>query len=190
MSQDWRKIKLTIILKIKPAILPADLTARPAPLDLGALHASHHGWLVGWLQGRLRSRADAADIAQDVFLRLLRQPEPQAPRTPRAYLATIAQRLAANLHRRRCLEQAYLDALAALPEDAMPSPEDQLALRQAVAEIDDALSALGPKVKRAFLLAQFEGLGYAAIAQQLGVTPRTVVSYVARAMAQCCLHAP
>ena len=170
--------------------MSADLDALAPPLDIGALHQHHHRWLVGWLHARLRNRADAADIAHDVFLRLLRQPEPQAPRLPRAYLATIAQRLVINLHRRRCLEQAYLDALAALPEDAMPSPEDQLALRQAVAEIDDALSALGPKVKRAFLLAQFEGLGYAAIARDLGVTPRTVVSYVARAMAQCCLHAP
>jgi RNA polymerase sigma-70 factor (ECF subfamily) len=59
-----------------------------------------------------------------------------------------------------------------------------------VAQIDDALNTLGPKVKRAFLLAQFEGMGYAAIARQLGVTPRTIVNYVARAMAQCCLHAP
>jgi RNA polymerase sigma-70 factor (ECF subfamily) len=168
----------------------ADPHATAPPLDIGALHASHHGWLVGWLHARLRNRADAADIAHDVFLRLLRQPEPQTPRAPRAYLATIAQRLASNLHRRRCLEQAYLEALAALPEDSMPSPEDQLALRETVAQIDDALNTLGPKVKRAFLLAQFEGMGYAAIARQLGVTQRTIVNYVARAMAQCCLHAP
>jgi RNA polymerase sigma-70 factor (ECF subfamily) len=33
-------------------------------------------------------------------------------------------------------------------------------------------------------------MGYAAIARQLGVTQRTIVNYVARAMAQCCLHAP
>ena len=165
--------------------MPADLTARPAPPDLGALHASHHGWLVGWLQGRLRNRADAADIAQDVFLRLLRQPAPQTPRAPRAYLATIAQRLAANLHRRRCLEQAYLDALAALPEDAMPSPEDQLALRQAVAEIDDALSALGPKVKRAFLLAQVDGLTYNEIAAQLGISLATVKRHLNKAAMRC-----
>lgn len=159
-------------------------------LDIGALHAGHHHWLVGWLRTRVRNEADAADLAQDVFVRLLRQPDAEAPRVPRAYLSTIASRLALNLYRRRALEQAYLDALAALPEDVAPSPEDQLVLREALIALDDALGALGPKVKRAFLLAQFEGLGYAAIAQQLGVTPRTVVNYVARAMAQCCLHRP
>jgi len=156
--------------------------------DVGALHVSHHGWLVGWLRSRVRNEADAADLAHDVFLRLLRQPEAQAPRAPRAYLATIATRLALNLHRRRQLEQAYLDALAALPDGAVPSPEEQLAVRQVIVEIDAALDALGGKVKWAFLLAQFEGRGYAEIARELGVTPRTVVSYVARAMAQCCLH--
>ncbi len=170
-------------------VLASHPEALSSPSDVGALHASHHGWLVGWLRARVRNEADAADLAHDVFLRILRQPEPVAPRVPRAYLATIAARLTANLYRRRVLEQAYLDVLAALPEDAVPSPEEQVALRQVIAEIDAALAALGPKAKRAFLLAQFEGLGYAAIARELGVTPRTVVNYVARAMAQCCLHA-
>lgn len=156
----------------------------------GQLHASHHGWLVGWLRSRVRNEADAADLAQDVFVRLLRQPRLAAPDAPRAYLATIAQRLAANLHRRRALEQAYLQALAQLPEDCVPSPEEQLVLRQVLTDIDEALHALGPKVRQAFLLAQFEGRPYTAIAKELGVTPRTVVTYVARAMAQCCLHAP
>lgn len=167
---------------------PSELSAPTA--CIGTLHRQHHGWLAGWLRGRLRNDADAADIAQDVFLRLLRQPEPQALRVPRAYLATVASRLVINLHRRRALEQAYLEALAALPEDAMPSAETALALRQTVLALDEALDALGPKVKRAFLLAQFEGRGYADIARELDITPRTVVKYVARAMAQCCLHLP
>lgn len=185
MSQDWRKIKLTIILKIKPAILPADLTARPAPLDLGALHASHHGWLVGWLQGRLRSRADAADIAQDVFLRLLRQPEPQAPRAPRAYLATIARGLLHDHWRRRSLEQAWLDTLAALPEAHAPAPEDALAIRQALQQLDDLLGRLAPKAREVFVLSQLQGLGYAQIAAQVSVSERTVKRYMAQGFELC-----
>ncbi|MDO4724798.1 MAG: sigma-70 family RNA polymerase sigma factor [Comamonadaceae bacterium] len=158
--------------------------------DLGRLHAVHHDWLVAWLRTRVGNPADAADLAQEVFLRLLRQPDLQALREPRAYLATVGKRLALNLHRRRQLEAAYLEALAALPQPLALSPEEHCLLRETVLELDALLSALGPKVKRAFLLAQFEGLGYAAIARDIGVTPRTVVNYVARAMAHCCLHAP
>jgi len=158
-------------------------------LNVGALHSSHHGWLVSWLRGRVGNPADAADLAQDVFLRLLRQPDMQVLQEPRAYLATVGNRLALNLYRRRGLEAAYLEALAVLPEELAPSPEEQWLLRETLLELDGLLSALGEKVKRAFLMAQFEGLTYVVIARKIGVTPRTVVTYVARAMAHCCLHA-
>jgi len=167
-----------------------DTTLMASPLDIASLHAGHHRWLVGWLRGRVRCEDDAADLAQDVFVRLLREPRPATLRAPRAYLATVGSRLALNLHRRRALEQAWLDALAAMPSGTAPSPEEQLVLREVIVTIDNALAALGDRVRSAFLLAQFEGWGYAAIARELGVTPRTVVSYVARAMAACCLHAP
>ncbi|MET0125075.1 MAG: sigma factor, partial [Pseudomonas caspiana] len=35
------------------------------------LYRDHHGWLHGWLRKRLGDREQAADIAQDTFLRLL-----------------------------------------------------------------------------------------------------------------------
>lgn len=168
--------------------MPSTLVAAQ-PNDVGALHASHHRWLVSWLRSRLGNPADAADVAQDVFLRLLRQPPLQSLHEPRAYMATMASRLAINLHRRRHVEAAYLAALAALPEGEAPSPEKQWLLRETLLEIDELLSALGWKVKRAFLLAQFDGMKYTEIAQDIGVTPRTVVTYVARAMTHCCLHA-
>ncbi|QBR42214.1 hypothetical protein EHF36_01560 [Kerstersia gyiorum] len=38
---------------------------------LAAMYQSHHGWLRTWLQRRLGNTADAADLAQDAFLRLL-----------------------------------------------------------------------------------------------------------------------
>jgi len=157
--------------------------------DLGALHSRHHGWLVSWLRGRVGNPADAADLAQDVFVRLLRQPDLKALHEPRAYLATVGKRLALNLHRRRSLESAYLDALAARPQALVPSPEEQFLFHHTLLELDEQLESLGSKVKRAFVLAQFEGMTYANIAREIGVTPRTVVTYVARAMAQCCLHA-
>jgi len=157
--------------------------------DVGALHACHHGWLVSWLRGRVGNPADAADLAQDVFVRLLRQPDAQVLQEPRAYLATVGNRLAINFHRRRSLEVAYLEALATRPQELAPSPEEQLLFRQTLLELDELLESLGVKVKRAFVLAQFEGMTYANIAREIGVTPRTVVTYVARAMAHCCLHA-
>lgn len=49
------------------------------------------------------------------------------------------------------------------------------------------LDGLPAKVRTAFLLAQLEGENYQAIATRLGVSTRTVGSYVSSAMLQCML---
>ncbi|MDZ4357508.1 MAG: sigma factor, partial [Variovorax sp.] len=39
--------------------------------EVRVLYGDHHGWLQGWLRRRLGSACDAADLAHDVFMRLL-----------------------------------------------------------------------------------------------------------------------
>jgi len=91
-----------------------------------SLYQNHHPWLESLLRKRLGNRDDAADLAQDTFVRLLRSPVPQQDiREPRRYLATIARGLVTDLFRRRTLEQSYLDYLAQLPQSLAPSPEEQ-----------------------------------------------------------------
>ena len=121
-----------------------------------SLYQDHHPWLQSLLRKRLSNREDAADLAQDTFLRLLRAPVPQDEiREPRRYLATIAKGLVTDLFRRRALERAYLEYLAGLPQALAPSAEDQLALQQTLLEVDRLLQGLPPKVRAAFVLAQF-----------------------------------
>ena len=85
------------------------------------LYRAHHGWLHGWLRAKLGNAFDAADLAQDTFLRVLRhRHELDALREPRAYLTTIAKRLLMNHHRRRSVEQAYLEALAIYHRNGRP----------------------------------------------------------------------
>ena len=114
-----------------------------APADLSALYSAHHGWLQGWLRHKLGSGADAADVAQDTFMRLLqRRDRPQAAlRTPRAYLTRIAQGLVIDHYRRRDVEQAYLQALAFHPEHTAPSPEARLLIIETLLRLDTALDA-------------------------------------------------
>lgn len=153
------------------------------------LYREHHGWLYQRLCRRL-SFADAADLAHDTFIRALTADELAEVREPRAWLTTIARNLLLSHYRRRSLEQAYLEALAALPEPLAPSPEQQALIFEAVGEIDSMLRGLPAPVRDAFLLAQLEGLSYAQIAERLGVCERSVKRYVARALAQCILLAP
>lgn len=73
-----------------------------------------------------------------------------------------------------------------MPVDVTPSPETQALIKETLLELNHMLDGLGPKVKQAFLMAQFENLPYAEIARQLNVSLRSVKYYIARALAQCC----
>jgi len=149
-----------------------------------AMYASHHGWLLGWLRKRLGSAADAADLAHDTFLRVLTQARPDI-REPRAFLSTVAGGILANFYRRRDIEQAYLRSLAELPEASVPSPEVRAIVLETLVEIDRRLGGLPAPVRRAFLLAQVDGMKQSDIAVTLGVSLPTVQRYVARALLQC-----
>lgn len=160
----------------------------PHHLPVHTLYQDHHPWLQSLLRKRVGNRDDAADLAQDTFVRVLRSDVPlEDIREPQRYLATVARGLVADFFRRRTLEQAYLDYLAVLPEDLAPSPEEQAIVQQTLIDVDRLLHALPPKVRQAFVLAQFEELTYPEIAERLGVSLRTVSNYLTRAMEHCCL---
>ncbi|MCP1626745.1 sigma-70 family RNA polymerase sigma factor [Pseudomonas nitroreducens] len=153
--------------------------------DVQSLYSDHHGWLHNWLRGRLGNAADAADLAQDTFLRVLLRPERAELHTPRAFLRTVARGLVIDHWRRQELERAYLDSIAHLPEAQVPSAEDRHTILQLLENIARLLDGLKPKVRSAFLLAQCEGLPHAQIAEELGVSVRSVERYIAEALFHC-----
>lgn len=153
--------------------------------EVRTLYSNHHGWLKDWLRYKLGNTFDAADLAQDVFMRLLNRHEPVAAREPKAFLSTIARRLVVEHWRRRELEQAWLETLAQLPEACMPSPEQRALLLETLAEINVVLDGLKAIERSAFLLAQLEGLTCPQIAVKLGVSLATVERYIAKALRAC-----
>lgn len=129
---------------------------------------------------------DAADLAQDTFMRVLLSGDVDKLHEPRAFLTTVASGLVSNFYRRKKLEQAYLDALMQLPEAVMPSPEVKAMMLETLVEIDGLLEGLSYNVRKAFLLSQLDGLSQAEIALELGVSISTVKRYIVQAIQQCC----
>lgn len=160
------------------------------PHEVQSLYSNHHGWLQGWLRRKLGCPHNAADLAQDTFVRVLGKKEPVAAAEPRAYLATIAHGLVVDFHRRRALERAYRETLAALPEPQSPSLEERAIVLEALSAIDAMLDGMKPAIRQAFILSQLEGLTYAQIAQRLQVSVRTVNNYMLKALEHCYLLAP
>ncbi|KJK17279.1 sigma-70 family RNA polymerase sigma factor [Pseudomonas sp. 2(2015)] len=159
----------------------------PSRESVHTLYSHHHGWLNTWLRSKLGNAADAADLAQDTFVRLLQRRELLELNAPRAFLRTIARGLVIDHWRREELQRAYLEALAHLPEAEVPSLETRELLLELLERIAQMLDGLKPKVRRAFLLAQCEGLSHKDIAKQMGVSLRSVERYVADALYHCYL---
>ncbi|MBD9367318.1 sigma-70 family RNA polymerase sigma factor [Xanthomonas sp. XNM01] len=156
---------------------------------LDTLYRDHQPWLQRWLSGRVGCRETAADLAQDTFARIMAR-DLAGLHEPRAFLTTVAKGLMAHWFRRQSLERAYLDSLAAAPEPVLPSLEQQAIVREALQLIDAMLDGLPSQARTVFLLSQFDGLGYAQIAGQLGISLSTVKRHMKRAFVGCLAHAP
>lgn len=152
---------------------------------LHRLFGDHHGWLLERLRLRLSCREDAADLAAETFAQVVAMPDPQSIREPRALLSTIGKRLIFARWRRSDIERAYLEALAAEPEPCAPSPQEHWLVMEALMEIDRLLDGLSSKARAAFLYSQLDGLTYAQIANELGVSVTRVHQYVVQGLTAC-----
>ncbi|WP_437884177.1 sigma-70 family RNA polymerase sigma factor [Pseudomonas sp. LRF_L74] len=160
--------------------------------QVSRIYREHHLWLRGWLRPRVDCRELAADLVQDVFIRVLSADDAAARlgavREPKGYLATIARRLMIDHFRRARLERAWLQALAEQPESEEISEETRAILLETLCELDAMLAGLGAKVRQAFLLSQLDGMPYKNIAERLDVSLVTVNRYIAKATQHCMLY--
>lgn len=151
------------------------------------LYADHHGWLRNLLRRKLGNAFDAADLAHDVYLRVMKTGRVPPANEPRRHLAQIANGLVIDLFRRRQIETAYLDMLAQLPEPQVPSEETRALALEALFEIDAALHNLPAKARKAMLLCKLEGMAYRDIATELNVSVSSVEKYIASGLQACYL---
>lgn len=161
------------------------LSETDSNIPLEVLYGTHHGWLQNWLRRTVGCSQQAADLAQDTFVRLLVRNQPISDRAPRALLARIARGLLIDHWRRDALERAYLEALAQLPEASHPAPDVQHEALQCLERIAVLLDGLKPAVREAFLLYQLGGLTHTQVAEQVGISSRTVERHVASALLHC-----
>ena len=119
------------------------------------------------------------DIAQDVFFTAYKSlasfdPDRSSFST---WLFTITKNKSLNvLKKKRPL------SMSQLPEKSdLHNPSDNLSERELFAELDKILEALSAEQKAAFVLAEFEELPYAEIAQIEGTKIGTIKSRISRA---------
>lgn len=137
---------------------------------------------------RLRNEADAADLAQEVFLRLMRMEHHETIRCPEAYLFTVASHV---LHQHAVLRAAMppsVDISEVFAEFQLSSSDDPAARaegQQRLNEVQHALERMPAKDSATLLLHRFAGLSIEEIGRELGVSRPAAKKYLARALTQC-----
>jgi len=124
----------------------------------------------------LRNHHDAEDVAQETFLRFLRQRKRWAEiRDRRAWLAAVAWRLA--LGRKRMPAEVALEGVAEVVSGlrAEGAGVDEIAAnRQMMALVERLVGSLPRDLREALILSSTEGLTSAEIAQVLGIPEGSV----------------
>jgi RNA polymerase sigma-70 factor (ECF subfamily) len=155
---------------------------------IAALFKRHRRSLLWYLTRLIPNRADAEEVAQEAFVRLLGVPhlETDASRA-RNYLFATATNLARDNYRRRSAraESAHVGLEDLQLESDEPLPERLIDAERGRLVVDSALRDLQPRPRQAFLLYVQEELTYERIAIKLGVSKKTVERDIAFTVALC-----
>lgn len=153
------------------------------------LFTTNRSALQGFLQRRVGRAWDVQDLAQEVYVRMLRIDDERAEaiENPRAYLFTVASNLVkehAVLQRRRALGT---DIEHVLPKLTAPggTAEDETERELRRHRVAQMLDRLPPRCKAVLLMQHRDGMSYAEIAERLGVSTHMVKKYVVRALKLC-----
>jgi RNA polymerase sigma-70 factor (ECF subfamily) len=142
----------------------------------------------------VRDRDEALDLVQDAMIRLARRygDRDTAEWPPLFY--RILQNGIRDWHRRQAVRRRVVvwfgrggdeddyDAVAAAPDPAGRSPDEELANREAMTSLEKAVGRLPARQREAFMLRTFEGLDVAGTAVAMGCSQGSVKTHYSRAI--------
>ena len=171
------------------------------PAAVNELFARHRGYLCQVvdlrLPRKLRARVDASDIVQEAQLEATRRLPGylQRPALPfRLWLRRITQDRLLMAHRRHVeAAKRTVERDVALPEGSSVhlaqellgirnTPSEQLAQKEMVRRVREAVAALPDVAREILLMRNYEGLSNKEVAQVLGVDPATSSRRYGRAL--------
>jgi RNA polymerase sigma-70 factor (ECF subfamily) len=155
---------------------------------LDRLIAGQYAVLLAFFRRRIRNRTDAADLAQEVYVRMLRVNEPESIRDPQAYLFAVAGNLVKEqllLDHRQALGVGVDEAAAVMQLIEVPDFEQNLDQRDRLRRLRAVLEQLPLKCRTVVALQYRHGLNHQEVADQLGISTHMVKKYLAQALAHC-----
>lgn len=157
---------------------------------LRELYALTEGHLLALASRLLRDAALAEDVVQEVFVGVWRKAAelPELRSHPMAWLVASVRNRAIDVLRKQRPEVSlhWQDADGEEHQhevpDESPTPPEQIAARQADHQLTDCLAELEPEPRRAVMMAYFDGLTHAELAERLARPLGTVKAWVRRSL--------
>jgi RNA polymerase sigma-70 factor (ECF subfamily) len=163
------------------------------PLSLDWLIERYRAPLNSFFRRRVGSTAEAEDLTQEVFLRVVSHNRATSVEMAEGFIFTIAGNLLRDRARRARTRRA--EATFSLDDEAADShkspdltegisPERVLIAKEALSQVLSALNGLPPRTREMLVLYRLEGLRKHEIAALYGVTVSAVEKQIVKALAQ------
>lgn len=147
----------------------------------------HEPMLRAWLQSRFPQLVDLDDIVQEAYARVLAARGKQEIRAPKAFFFATARNLAIEHFRRARL--ASIQPLAEFDELALLEDGDDVVevvvRNQEIELMTAAIQSLPKRCRQVMTLRNVYGLPQKDIAEQLGISVRTVEAQVLIGLKRC-----
>lgn len=139
--------------------------------------------LTSFAASRLTSLEEARDVIHDLFVYVWRERENISIRiSARAFLYSAVRYRIVDHIRKNITREKYLAHIEKL-DISLPGILVQLDTKDLQDKIDFMVENLSPRVQRVFKMSRYENLSVKEIAQNLGITERTVKNQLATALA-------
>ncbi len=145
--------------------------------DVEHLFRTYNAALVRYLTRRLGDRDWAEEVAQETFVRALRQ---DTITNERAWLFQVATNLVRDEARKDARRRRHLAILAEEERESVVEPESTLERAQEAVLARKAIDTLAERDRLALLMRE-EGLEYPEIAEALSLSPGSVGTTLSRA---------
>jgi len=151
--------------------------------SIEALFRTHYTRLCDFVDSYVRAPEVASDLVQDLFVQLWeRHDAGDLPPLTTAYLYTAARNRALKHLRHRRVVARWAEEAARAPTPTGQQADERVRAREVAEAVRRALDELPERCREIFLLSRESQLTYAAIAQALDISVKTVETQMWRAL--------
>ncbi len=147
------------------------------------LFAEYGKRLYFFAYGYLKSKAEAEEVVQEVFLRIWRNRQHINPELSfKAYLFKIAYHHILELFEQSIRQQAYRHKILEEAVEFTDETNERLDYRILLEKVESLIQKLPSRQKEILLKRKKEGIAVKEIAMQLGISPKTVENHLTEAI--------